>query len=248
VDPNDLDVVILAQGTQQRMGHAFRYTPKQLLPLKHCDGTAILARTIFQVRQRFPEAKIDLVTWDHVCAGLGGLSDVTLTQLPSPGNSSLKGIARYLELRAPVRQQSKTIVLLGDVVYSWACLDALAVLSAHMGFVGTADLSSSKGELWGVAWHAIHDDAMMIDLRDALLKHPPLEDTYQPGQLRRWVVGWRRGDVADQVAKLIKTGNYVAIDDYTMDVDLPQHVPLLDNASKLAAADDARHNLMWVAS
>lgn len=244
----DLDVIILAQGTQQRMGAAFRDMPKQLLPLKHCAGTPILARTILQLRHLFPSWTVHLVTWDHVFAGasLGANADnLKVTQLPAPGNSSLKGIARFLEQRPPVRPQTKTIVLLGDVVYSWACLDALYGLSGHMGFAGTSDLSSSKGEVWGIAWHAMHDDAMMAELRDALLRHPPIDDTYQPGQLRRWVVGWRRGDVADHVARLRKTGNYTPIDDYTMDVDLPQHVPLLDKASELAAADDEGHGLSW---
>jgi len=38
---------------------------------------------------------------------------------------------------------------------------------------------------------------------------------------------------------------YAAIDDYTMDVDLPRDIPLLAGASQHAASDDERHGLIW---
>lgn len=246
------EVIILAQGNQSRMGREAGW--KQLLPLPLCGGVPILLRTLLQVQSFFPSARVTLVSWARMVTespnGFApqwqrALSATRFYELPDPGNSSLKGIARFLENSANDPWREHTIVLLGDVVYSWACLAALAMLSDRCGFAGTSDLSSSGGELWGVAWHQRHLDGMMAELRDSLLRHPPFDDTYQPGQLRRWLVGWRRGDVAEHVTRLSRTGNYLPIDDYTMDVDLPQHIPLLERASRAAAFDDEQHDLVW---
>lgn len=257
------EVIILAQGTQSRMGRDVGY--KQLLPLPHCAGVPILVRTLMQIQSMFERSRISVVTWHDIMQALdapcqnepwrhvlrstcvAASASVHHVELADPGNSSLKGIARYLENRGDLTANwtESTIVLLGDVVYSWACLASLRVMADRCGFVGTTNLSSSGGELWGVAWHRRHRDGMLAELRDALLRHPPFDDTYQPGQLRRWLVGWRRGDVSDAVTRLTHAGHYRPIDDYTMDVDLPQHIPLLEAASRAAAIDDEQHDLVW---
>lgn len=244
------EVIILAQGTQQRLGMAHGY--KQLLPLPGCAGMPIVARTVRQVRRLLgASAQVTLVLPSGMVGPVGALRDLpgafpdTLCTLPDPGNSSLKGIARYLEARGERHGAHHTLVLLGDVVYSWACLEALWRMAGAFGFVGTPDLSESGGELWGVAWSRASESAMLQDLRDALLRHPPFEDEYQPGQMRRWIVGWRRGDLPTRIAKLLQAGTYVDIDDYTMDVDLPHHIPLLEAASHHAAQDDIAHGLTW---
>jgi hypothetical protein len=167
-------------------------------------------------------------------------------ELPEPGNSALKGIARYLELReAQGRRYQRTIVLLGDVVYSWDCLEAIWEASTGYGFVGTKNLSLSKGELWGVGWSRVFEDWMMTNLRDALLRHPPFDDDYEPHQLRRWISGIQRGDMADHVARLKRSGHYVSIDDYTHDMDIPHDLVLLPDLSVAAAEDDAKHGVVW---
>lgn len=252
------DVIILAQGTQKRLG--MQYGWKQLIHLPGCGNARILERTVRQlVGLYIPETTsvtITVVTWPEIAAAFPDMSYVghaaRFVTLRAPGNSSLKGIARYLESAAIARDApprgDRTIVLLGDVVYSWACLEAIVALSATHGFVGTSDLSHSGGELWGLSWHQGHDDHMITELRDALTMHPPFEDDYQPGQLRRWIQGFRRGDLADRVAKLTRAGNYVAIDDYTMDVDVEAHLAKIKPTSALAAEDDARHGLLWGAS
>lgn len=246
------DVIILAQGTQRRLGQS--HGPKQLLPLRGCGGTPILARTVRQIwvlAHWWPT----IVTWDairlHQEVNPVRCGDTLVTpaffELPDPGNSSLKGISRLLEQRhqSGLRLE-RTIVLLGDVVYSWRCLESLIELAAgSWGFAGTSDLSPSGGELWGVAWHRNHEDRMMSSLRDAMLRHPPFEDEYQPGQMRRWITGWQRGDLRDHVAQLRRTQNYVAIDDYTFDVDLPKDLLMLPSISSSAAEDDAQRGITW---
>lgn len=255
-----INVVILAQGTQKRLGNACG--PKQLLSLAACAGAPIMDRTLRQL-DRFPEAvSATVVTWKDVWAQLvarmslgprswGGrlsVDGVRHVELADPGNSSLKGIARYLAQRdstEPQNPEDRTIVLLGDVCYSWKALNALLLASTEHGFVGTSNLSESGGELWGVAWKRKFEDQMARDLSDALLRHPPFEDEYQPGQMRRWILGWRKGSLAERVERLRRSGLYFDIDDYTMDVDLAIHIPKLAEASVLAREDDSMNGMTW---
>jgi choline kinase len=244
-------VIILAQGTQQRLGRQFG--PKQLFALPACGGVPIMCRTVRQVWHMTAGWWPTIVTWSDVKAAISWLTHegnpgYTVTPayytLSEPGNSSLKGIARYLEQRG-IQRFDHTVVLLGDVVYSWACLESIWKMTSAWGFVGTSNLSNSTGELWGVAWSREHEDGMIRQLGDALLRHPPFEDEYQPGQLRRWITGWQRGALEDHVAKLAHHGSYLAIDDYTHDIDLPRDMVMLPDLSASAAADDALRGVSW---
>jgi hypothetical protein len=246
----NVEVIILAQGTQQRLGS--QHGLKQLLPLPACGGMPILGRTLRQVQRLLHPAAVTVVATDALFLELGQRAHEYMTlvrgvELAYPGNSSLKGISRYLEAFSESRESRSdhTIVLLGDVVYSWACLEALIEMAADWGFVGSPDLCASAGELWGVAWNLAQEGVMLVSLRDALLRHPPFEDEYQPGQMRRWISGWRRGAIEDHVEKLRRTGHYTDIADYTHDIDLPADVTLLPWLSEAAAADDAKYGITW---
>lgn len=243
-------VIILAQGSQRRLGLGYPF--KQLLPLPACGNVPILGRTLRQLGDPFARpSDVTVVTWEALIKqfpeGWAGLvAQTRYAQLADPGNSSLRGLSRYLE-QDPDHDANATVVLLGDVVYSWACLRACWSLlyGSGMGFVGTSGLSASGGEVWGVAWREVNHYEMMGDLDEALRRHPPFADTYQPGQLRRWITGASLGDLTEHVARRGKLGQFIAIDDYTMDVDLMEHIAKLDFASVSAAADDAKHDLVW---
>ncbi len=254
------EVIILAQGNQSRLGMAHGY--KQLLPLPACGGMPILARTIRQLRSNLiQDLHITLVAtnglvsavhpawWcvDPVIAGANatGLID-RYEELVDPGNSSLKGISRYLGLRGTDHFSiDRTVVLLGDVVYSWHCLHEIFFSPTRTyGFVGTSDLDAGRGELWGVAWHRDYEAMMLSDLAYALVRHPPFEG-YQPGQMRRWISGGKRGPLKDHVHAMRRAGHYLDVDDYTRDIDLPEHLALLPKLSESAAADDHVNNAPW---
>ncbi len=262
-------VIILAQGEQRRLP-ALRI-PKQLLRLPACakapdDPTPIIARTLTQIAMLSPVvesegiAYCDKVSVTVVCAGalydeldIWAKSSVWNTckrvlsvapiSLKDPGNSSLKGIKRFLRDQCmdddtlPHPPNETTIVLLGDVVYSWETLHA-CMIATHWGmtFVGTPDLSRSG-------------ESMMTCLDAALAKHPPFSE-YQPGQMRRWL--WEMDAFIDvnptaaKIAGLARTWFKTSSpDDYTRDIDLPEHVAELEALSIKAAADDARHGLRW---
>lgn len=231
----DTEVVILAQDAGTQFGYGL--TPRHLSRLPACDGYSIIARTIAQVR-RLTTWWPTVITWDFIQSEIAHDSGLACVQLEDPGNSALKGVARYLELRAQQgRRYERTIVLLGDVVYSWACLKSIWEMSGAFGFVGTKDLSLEKGDLWGVAWCRLHEERMLAQLRDALLRHP-LGDEHCPSQLRRWITGWQRGRLEDHVARMRRVDAYIDIDDYTHDIDVPMDLVMLPDLSQAAAADD----------
>jgi hypothetical protein len=104
-------------------------------------------------------------------------------------------------------------------------------------FVGTSDLSRSTGELWGIAWNR-DADSLMSTPRAAprSAQHPPFE-AYQPGQLRRWLWAFEQSYNMSNM--------HVAVDDYTRDIDLPEHLELLPTLSTAARGDDAANGVAW---
>lgn len=260
--PFSTHVIILAQGQQTRLP-ALKMA-KQLLRLPVCNDVPIIMRTLCQL------ATLGHTIITVVCAGdlkqtlgLGTTGDVlrqtgmlpslSLYELGDPGNSSLKGLQRYLDTQIDgglicADPAFQTTVLLGDVAYSWHCLQSILSVNGqrrNMAFVGTPDLSRSGGELWGLSWNAQSHGFIQLAMRNALLKHPPFDDTYQPGQMRRllWSVnellapGWDHGD--------FRPVWYQPVADYTRDIDLPEHVDGLEYLSMRAAADDLEHGLDW---
>lgn len=275
-------VVILAQGEQKRLPHLVE--PKQMLRLPACNNTPILYRTLAQLshlaepyrdgvgKYRGTYADITIMSVDIV-AWLP-LSERILTDdlplrrevymttgtstLPDPGNSSLKGLSRYLTSIAHREPADRTVVLLGDVVYSWACMRALFEDGVAWRFVGTKDISESGGELWGIAWTKGDHAARVHEcIKRAMERHPSFS-AYQPGQLRRilWetlapsIAGLGVSDHRAVIADAAERGAlalpwYRAIDDYTMDIDVPKHLDDLARLSRAAADDDKENGLAW---
>lgn len=174
------------------------------------------------------KATIDLVVYPE------------FVHLADPGNSSLQGIVRFLrhdeEQRvASLHQRGKhlrTVVLLGDVVYSWACLEAIfrGPQTSYVTFAGTPDLSAEGGELWGLSWFRDGEAVAMKAMYEALDKSSKADSSvYQCGQLRHWL--WAMDPTQ-------RSSWWVPINDYTMDVDLPEHLVTLARASLEAYADD----------
>lgn len=282
-------VIILAQGTQKRLG-GFQ-VPKQLLALPAhaatgADNWQILTRTIGQVGKllverregtafdAFQPHKITVVGWEAMRDALNhakvpGEDLVIMPEvwsLGDPGNSSIKGMSRYFQdydrrsnarTRSRIEEYPHTVVLLGDVVYSWACLRHLfrppcppnKVIpgTGDVTFAGTSDLGPGGGELWGVAWYAGVDELVRLALSRGLRRSSKHEEEYQPGQLRHWL--WEIDAILNPPqrpaaergvdrSRAIERDWWVAVDDYTMDVDLPSHLVDLARASLLALDDD----------
>lgn len=259
-------VIILAQGQQTRLPSLAH--PKQLLPLPLCGDVPLLARTLVQVRMIDPTCHITVVSragmyapifdWKPAVTGvwprstgherlssLIGDGQLETTELPDPGNSSLKGCSRYLDYRRdlqnldalPFEAPAQTVILLGDVCYSWRAVNILMSDAIPYAFVGTSDLSESAGELWGVTFRKDAEEPLYQWLKKALRKHPPFTP-YQCGQLRQWMfVGRAELEPLPIV--------YVAVDDYTKDFDVPSDLEQLPQTSGRACMDDADHDIWW---
>lgn len=254
------EIIILAQGVQSRLPDLT--LPKQWLPLPACANTPILHRTLAQIWALTNVSTgvaplISSVTTiicgprldDQLSAGVrvprGHRFVPKRHQLGDPGNSSLKGINRALDCIRPrwgrgAPAPANTVVLLGDVVYSWQCLMELMHVTRPT-IAGTSDLSPSGGELWGVAWPEMWEPWVWGALDEALDKHPPFKE-YQCGQLRRWY--WAMRDMSTRAGQNGPT--YVPIDDYTDDIDVPADVANLPAISAAAAADDASRGITWL--
>lgn len=196
--------------------------------------------------------------WEHEAAGetyritdnmrASDPTTLAVMTLEKPGNSSLKGIAKVLSIAMAIQSQVDTdlmVILLGDVIYSWHCLEVL-MASADVGraFVGTSDLSASGGEIWGVRWKTSLPTSMLFALEQALASHPPFFE-YQPGQLRRWLFALE-GKPRELVAfDESPWPSFIAVDDYTRDVDVPSHLEMIPEISHHAALDDADHGLVY---
>ncbi len=261
------NVIILAQGSQKRLPNL--PVAKQMLPLPHCNGVPIMYRTVRQcwkllavTPETLGETAISIITWSQladqitrqcipveVSPHVRALYHPQLRTLADPGNSSLKGIERYLRTFAGEVvsfNADRTVVLFGDVVYSWQCLGAIFAGSHwHFGFVGTSDLSTSGGELWGIQWMRSAQHNMLECLNAALKKHPPFDSNYQCGQMRRWL--WAVDDtMRAMLGPAFEPRNwYKVVDDYTRDIDLPEHVDLLSQLSYEAMADDLTNGVTW---
>lgn len=250
-------VIILAQGQQTRLPDLAH--PKQLLALPHAGGVPIVARTLVMVRELAPWSVVTVVAKNDLVAAIPSRwpSYWEAHELADPGNSSLKGISRYLDHRRDLMnlgalefEPSMTVVLLGDVAYSWSCLRALLApaneLAPGIAFVGTSTLSESAGELWGIAWRQSADDMMTGWMKKALRRHPPFQ-AYQCGQLRQWFFTARRDALEEyrSFARAEEVVPFVAVDDYTKDFDIPADLAMLEDVSRAAAADDAAHGVRW---
>jgi hypothetical protein len=269
IQHHPVHVIILAQGKQKRLAEAISI-PKQMLTLPACGNVPIIDRTLTQLAMMFPatlEKTYDKLWIEHatvtvVCgnplkyhvdaagksatyARTNRVLSVHARELPDPGNSSLKGISRYMDDQggpASLHGQFQTVVLLGDVIYSWACLKACLTPTAHeLAFTCSSDISNGHGELWGLTWRQGVRPRMMATLASALRKHPPFEE-YQPGQMRRWM--WEIDRVLGYKPGGKRTWMH-GIDDYTRDIDTPKHVAQLAELAEAACADDLEHGLDW---
>lgn len=250
-------VFILAQGSQSRLPDL--PIKKQLIPLYHGDNVSrdprlgnrayltIIERTIHQVRAIDQTASVVVVGGHEIrrsldpIVGVPAVMDLRVVPLANPGNSSLKGLSQIVDARdhevmAQVMDEpSSTTVLLGDAIYSWDCLRLLMMPKGAGGdlirFVTTSDLSSIDGEVWGIEWRRQADAMFAVKVKLALAEHPPFSE-YQPGQLRRLI-------------KVTNAHTIVHCDDYTRDIDVPDHLGLIAGLAVKARADDVRQGFVW---
>jgi hypothetical protein len=266
-------VVILAQGNQSRFT-GLTY-PKQLLRLQTAErdhnSFPVLHRTLFQLYgMPWTECHVTVVCDGAlrddikklVPAGVYAANvmgqpltrrmAVDVHTLPDPGNSSLKGLQRFLRDDAALLHADAVVVLLGDVCYSWAALRALWQCPTSLAFACTPNISPGAGELFGIV--VTSPGQLMAAVDVAMERHSPkqVDKTYQPGLLRLVLFAidkvhqWK-GDSPTALGDhaLADRPWFIPIGDYTRDFDKPADLEFLAPTARAAREDDARSGFTW---
>lgn len=229
-------------------------TMGEMLPMAWTGGAPYIRAPIVRGRGS-PAGKWS--RWITTTPSIGDVRGLGVSGLSfeSPRNSSLRGIAdtlSALDADGDLPSDRKgldlqIVVLFGDTIYSWACLREILRCGRECGhtFTVSPDLSRSEGEVWGLSWCNRDDLLMTRALADALRKHPPVNDTYQAGQMRRWLFELCDGDLDEMAEHASCVPNGECPDDYTRDIDLPGHVNLLPQLASQALIDDERNGLFY---
>lgn len=164
-------------------------------------------------------------------------------ELAHTGNSSLRGLQRMIEgslrLDGGGNDPDRNVVLLGDTVYSNACLETLIAPEMQYAvpvlFAVTPDLSPGGGELYGFAY----DRGATPDVQRCIMEapHPPVDDDYQPGQLRRILWQYQETFHEPWYARTPSPACCYFVTDYTKDIDTPADLARLPELAAAAAAD-----------
>jgi hypothetical protein len=268
-------VIILAQGTQQRFTGL--KIPKQLLELDGLGTKTILDRTLFQlcfmpgevhctvvcdgalrahVEPLCRDGRMSAEAPGHLkltnLASTATLIAMDVHTLPDPGNSSLKGLQRFLRDDTASLSADAIVVLLGDVVYSWSALRALWQCPTPLAFACTPNISPGAGELFGIV--ATSPGQLMAAVDVAMERHSPkqVDKTYQPGMLRLVLFAidkmhqWM-GDSPTALGDhaLADRPWFISIDDFSRDFDKPSDLEQMPATARAAREDDARSGFTW---
>lgn len=236
-----IHVIILCQGNQSRLPDL--KIPKQKLPLDRGGVTMpLINRTI-----GLCDVAIPMPMWVTIVGRRSDFSfaetGVEVVELTDPGNSSLKGLHRYLEHRrtcGPRADAGGTVVLLGDVVYSRDCVKLLGtVATTDFAFYTSPDLSPSGGEVWAVVWPRDREKTIDTVLDLALAKHPPFE-AYQPGQMRRLLYAARGSSQVPNPVVITSLETH-----FIRDFDKPDDLQHFEATARRALIDDREHGITW---
>lgn len=204
----------MCHGKQQRMA-GLPY-PKHLHVVA---GKPIIYRTIELCRQAgFNDIYVVAPNNDHWLAAQRDMG-FQLVSLEDPGHCVLTGIQLVKDY-----WKDGGVILLGDVIYSIPCLVSL-LRSNRVLFVGTEDLSSSTGELFGMHISPEGAEEIIWALEGAgihCMRNPPVEP--QGGHLRGLL--WQLAGDSSRNPNARNTPLFLSVKnfghpDYTIDLDSP---------------------------
>ena len=214
-----MKTIIMAQGCQRRLKHVLDH-PKQLL--KVGDET-ILSRTIRLVWEpHYGNPDVAVIGWPELLDTVFGVAE--LHTFNEPGNCILEGIAGCRLLF----DKERTVILLGDVVYSRAAIEAIYADERPVFAAGSSDLTSSTGELYAFSFTR-EWEANVVRLLHTRSCFGTLHKKYQPGHLRELY----------RALKSYYGESYLTIDDYTTDIDTEEDLETFGALVEKALADDA---------
>lgn len=241
-------IVIMCQGQQRRLadlGH-----PKHLL--KVGDQT-ILGRTVsmlFHVdqalRQAGRETALDIVGPPELGSAVGHASHPMIGRGPldreSPGNCIVDGLLATRKLWAN-DVHGRTVILLGDVVWSRRALAAVLSDPRPIVFAGTSALSASQGEVFALAFD--NSQAVVKLCETCPCRVDGTRKRTFPrmlgGHLRRllwWTQAQHHKIPPNRSKQTWHPDLYLPIDDWTMDIDDPADVARLPELARLIELEE----------
>lgn len=229
------NVLVMAQGEQRRLANLGH--PKHLIEV--C-GETILGRTLRLARAHLPEAVchvIGLPAHQAVCRSHGA----ELHTLAAPGTCILDGI---IGSSSWWNRPGRSIVLLGDVVFSRAAMASVIADQRPLVFAGTTDVSASTGELFAASWTDHQDTGELLRTAPCRVRPRSGERLCYPrqqgGHLRRllwWAQDRRRLKLpAPQLTWAPEL--YLPIDDWTDDIDTQADLAELPKLELHAMSED----------
>lgn len=242
-----MNILLMAQGQQRRLPDLKH--PKHLLAV---GGEPILVRTLRMLRDSTPgpwtRMDKDSVTIvgnasdfsrATVAAGLEGLVDIIPNN--EPGACIVDGM---IASRASWGYDlGRTLILLGDVVWSWAALEQVLADKRPIVFAGTPVLTAAEGEVFALAF----DDPE--ELHRLCITCPCRVDgsrarsfmKAQGGHMRRllwWTQECKKLRLPARSKQTWHPDVYLPIEDWTDDVDTPADVARLPELARLAELDE----------
>jgi molybdopterin-guanine dinucleotide biosynthesis protein A len=228
-----MNVLIMCQGQQRRL--PMLSGPKHLLPV---NGEPIVRRTL-RILRDLVDGPIHVIAsptgdqrWFDATADMAAL----VSGLLDPGICVVDGM---LAARRRWNDSGRTLVLLGDVVWSRAALAAVVADSRPVVFAGTPVITAAEGEMFSV----VFDDSTAME---KLCTTCPCRMSgnrlrgyrqQQGGHLRRllWHAQDRAGlRVPTSLKRTWHESIYLPIEDWTDDVDTPADVARLPELGRFA--------------
>lgn len=163
--------------------------------------------------------------------------------LRDPGSCIVDGILGAVHL-----QEGRHVVLLGDVVWSWAALEKVLADKRPIVFAGTPVLSASEGEVFALAFDDPQEVGNLCTTCPCRVDGSRVRSfmNQQGGHLRRllwWTQEVKRLRVTARARQTWHPDVYLPIEDWTNDVDTPADVARLPELARLAELEERERSM-----
>lgn len=234
-----MNLVVMCQGQQRRLPDLKH--PKHLLPV---GGEPILERTLRLLQDMEPTLPVDVVgsCIDFMPLTRKYAPNAFMAPLEEAGNCIVDGI---LAAQASWSPRGRTLVLLGDVVWSRSALaDVLfEVRRRPVVFAGTPVLTAAEGEVFALGFDDPQDVENLCRTCPCRMdgSRSRVFSKAQGGHLRRllwWYQDRDRNRLRPPYGQSWHPDCYLPITDWTMDVDTQADVERLPEIARLIEMEE----------